>query len=198
MEIIIHRVNKIKKLLTIPKEYGTEIDIRTYKNRLILSHDPFKDGDLLEDYLKKYKHGTLVLNIKESGIENDVIKLVKRNKLIKSFFLLDVEIPYLFKCLKNGEKNIALRTSYYEPLKGIKNLKKNFNWIWIDTVKKLNFTKSDIKQFKNFKKCLVCPERWGKASEIKYYSNYFKKKGIKLDAVMTSSKYVKKWKDISS
>ena len=40
MEIIIHRVNKIKKLKKIPTTYGVEIDIRSFKSKLILSHDP--------------------------------------------------------------------------------------------------------------------------------------------------------------
>ena len=36
MEIIIHRVNKIKKLKKIPTTYGVEIDIRSLKSKLIL------------------------------------------------------------------------------------------------------------------------------------------------------------------
>ena len=47
------------------------------------------------DYIENYKHGTLVLNIKESGIEDEVLKIVK-SKSIKSYFLLDVEMPYLY------------------------------------------------------------------------------------------------------
>ena len=41
MEFIIHRVNTIKELKQIPKEYGCEIDIRTDRSKLILNHDPF-------------------------------------------------------------------------------------------------------------------------------------------------------------
>ena len=69
MEIILHRINKIKDLKTVNPLFGVEIDIRTYGKDLILSHDPFKKGDKLEDYLSEYRHGTLVLNIKESGIK---------------------------------------------------------------------------------------------------------------------------------
>ena len=95
MEIIIHQINKIKHLKKIKKIYGVEIDIRTHRSKLILSHDPFYNGDTLENYLENYFHGTLVLNIKESGIENDVLKLIK-NFNIKSYFLLDVEFPYIY------------------------------------------------------------------------------------------------------
>lgn len=197
MEIIIHRVNTIKKLIKIPKNYGAEIDIRVYKNKLILNHEPYSNGELLVNFVKKYNHGTLVLNIKESGIENDVLKIVRRNKKIKNFFLLDVEVPFLFSSLLSREKSIALRTSYYEPLNSIKNFKKNFEWIWIDTIKNIKFSNEDLKQLKKYKTCLVCPERWGKPNQIIKYNNYFKKKGIKLNSVMTSLKYAKIWRKIS-
>ena len=52
MEIIIHRVNNISKLQKIPNNYGIEIDVRDYKNKLILNHDPFKNGTNLEPFLK--------------------------------------------------------------------------------------------------------------------------------------------------
>src|SRR5210317_2188346 len=95
MELVIHRVNLIKELKKIPKQYGCEIDIRTDGSKLILNHDPFKKGDNFSDYLDDYKNGTLVLNIKESGIEDLVIQEVKKRN-INSYVLLDVEFPYLF------------------------------------------------------------------------------------------------------
>ena len=98
MEIIIHRINTIKKLTHIRKGFGTEIDIKSYKSKLILNHEPFKSGDLLENYLSAYNNGTLILNIKESGIEDEVIRLVKLYN-IKSYFLLDCEMPYIFHTL---------------------------------------------------------------------------------------------------
>ena len=90
MEIIIHRINTVKKLELIPLKYGTEIDVRSYNNKLILAHDPFKKGDNLNVYLKNYNHGTLIVNIKEAGIEYLVVKQLKKFK-IKNYFLLDVE-----------------------------------------------------------------------------------------------------------
>ena len=45
MEYIAHRVNTLIELKKIPKEYGVELDLRDYGERLILQHDPFKDGD---------------------------------------------------------------------------------------------------------------------------------------------------------
>ena len=96
IEIIIHRVNSIKELKQTKLQYGTEIDIRACGSELILNHEPFLSGEKLEDYLDEYQHGTLILNIKEAGIEDDVLGLVRKRPQIKSFFLLDVEFPYLF------------------------------------------------------------------------------------------------------
>jgi|TARA_B110000971_G_C19971822_1_gene482966 hypothetical protein len=194
MEIIIHRVNKIKDLKKIPKVFGTEIDIRSYGSKLILNHEPKMNGDNFENYLENYKNGTLVLNIKESGIEDEVLSLVKKFNNIKKYFLLDVEIPYLFKSLKTYNKNSAIRFSYYEPLSGSIKFKKIFNWIWIDTLKKFNLTNKDIEILKKFNLCLVCPERWGNAHQINYYKNFFKRNNLKIDAVMTSLEYLDKWK----
>ena len=114
-EIVIHRVNKIKDLLEIPNNYGCEIDIRSFGDKLILNHEPYQDGELLSNYLDSYNHGLLVLNIKESGIENDVLDLVK-SKGIKKYFLLDVEFPYIYKYSRLGERAIAIRYSEDEPI----------------------------------------------------------------------------------
>ena len=47
MEFIIHRINKINELKKIPKNYGTEIDIRCKGSKLILNHEPHENGDRL-------------------------------------------------------------------------------------------------------------------------------------------------------
>ena len=59
MEIIIHRVNTIKKLKKIPNIFGAEIDLRVYKSKIILNHEPFKSGDTLDNFLKYYKFQNL-------------------------------------------------------------------------------------------------------------------------------------------
>ena len=78
MEFIIHRINKIKDLKLLPRKFGTEIDIRSKGSKLILNHEPFLNGDKLEDYLSSYKHKTLVLNLKEAGIEKEVLAIIKK------------------------------------------------------------------------------------------------------------------------
>ena len=195
MEIILHRINLLKKLRKLPTFFGTEIDIRSNGSKLILNHEPNTKGDKLEDYLSEYKHGTLILNIKEAGIENEVIKKVKQAK-INSYFLLDVEYPYIFKSIKKKQRNIAIRFSEIESINNAKILQKNFDWIWIDTITKLPIDKKNLKVIKKYNSCVVCPERWGRPREIKSYW----KKMIKLkfvpNAIMCKEKYANIWNNL--
>jgi len=50
----------------------------------------------------------LVLNLKEAGIEKTVLDLIEKNS-IKPYFLLDVEMPYMYSATKKGQRNIAVR-----------------------------------------------------------------------------------------
>ena len=193
MEFIIHRINKIKELNKIPQNYGTEIDIRSKGSKLILNHEPYESGDILENYLENYIHKTLVLNVKEAGIENDILRIVKSYP-IKSYFLLDVEMPYMYSASKKGHRNIAVRFSEYENISLAREFSNKLNWIWIDTATKLPLNKKNLSVIKKFKSCLVCPERWGRIKDIKKYKNILKKLNFYPDAVMTSYKCLKKWK----
>ena len=159
MKFIIHRINTIEKLKKIPPEFGCEIDVRSSGSNLILNHDPFKNGDFFNDYLDEYKHGTLILNIKESGIENLVLQEVKKRN-IKKFFLLDVEIPYLYQAVENGERNIAVRFSEIESIEQLKLFAGKLDWAWIDTITSLPIMDEDIQVLKKYFCCLVCPSRW--------------------------------------
>ena len=145
MDIIAHRINLISELLELPVRYGCEIDIRTQDSKLILNHEPYLSGDSLVDYLDNYKHGLLVLNIKEAGIENDVLQLV-RERNIPSFFLLDVEFPYLYRASRLGERAIAVRFSEDEPIELVYNYNKLVDWVWVDTNTRLPLTPDIIKQ----------------------------------------------------
>ncbi len=194
MEIIIHRINSIKKLKKIPKNFGVEIDLRAYQSKIILNHEPLKSGDTLDNFLKNYNHGTLILNIKELGIEDKVLKKVKKAK-IKSYFLLDVEFPYIFKSIKSKQKNIAIRFSEKESIETANLLHKNFKWIWIDTVTRLPLNIKNLNIIKKFKSCVVCPERWGRPYEIDKYKRKMRYFNYKPDAIMTSLKYAQKWLD---
>ena len=193
VEIIIHRVNTINELRDIPKEYGTEIDIRAFGSNLIMNHEPFQTGERFEDYLAEYTHGTLILNIKEAGIEDDVLRQVRLHHQIKSYFLLDVEFPYLYRVSRNGERSIAMRFSEDESIETVEKYVDMVNWIWIDTNTKLPLDENNIPVLNKFKKCLVCPERWGRPSDIEKYKKILYNLNFNLDAVMTGKKYAKIW-----
>jgi len=193
MKFIIHRVNTIKELKNIPKEYGCEIDIRTDGSNLILNHDPFRKGDNLIDYLDEYRNGILVLNIKESGIEDLVLEEVRKRN-IKLYFLLDVEFPYLYSASENGEKNIAVRFSEKEPIENLYLFKNKVNWAWIDTITKNPIERSNINILRDFKSCIVCPSRWGRESDIIDYKIQLSKFNYQMEAVMTNINLIKKWK----
>ena len=155
MLFIAHRINTINELKYIPLEYGVEIDIRDKDNDLILQHDPFKDGELFEDYLKHFKHSFIILNIKSEGIEFKVLEYLKKYN-IKNYFFLDCSIPMINKLINFGENNIAIRYSEYEPVEFINNFKDKCKWLWVDCFTEYPLLTDSI--LKDFKCCIVSPK----------------------------------------
>ena len=198
MEIIIHRINKIAELKAIDPEFGIEIDIRTYDSDLILNHNPFQIGDRLVDYLDEYKHGLLVLNIKENGIEDIVLDILKGYPAIKNYFLLDVEFPYIHAASKNRIKNLSIRYSEFESIETVKNCVGFLDWVWVDTFTQFPLDQYSINILKYFKTCLVCPERWKRPGDISLYQRKLKKLDYQFDAVMTSQEFIPKWLDFKT
>ena len=188
--IICHRKNTIKQLIDTPTEYGVEIDVRSYNNKIILNHDPMKNGEFLDKWIRKYNHKFLIINIKEEGLEKYIIKILK-NKKIKDFFFLDQSFPFLIKTLNSNETRCAIRFSEYEDIKTINNLKKKINWVWVDHFSKfpLNKSISNSLKKKNIKICIVSPEIVKKTSiqKLKKLKNSIQKKNIHIDAVCTKN-----------
>ena len=75
MILISHRINTIEELKQTKKFYGVEVDLRDEKRGVYIHHDPFKKGDLFSKFLKQYKHGTLIINIKSERIEYKIIEI---------------------------------------------------------------------------------------------------------------------------
>ena len=197
MKIIIHRVNKIAGLTHVPKKYGVEIDVRAFGKKLVLAHEPFENGDSLENYLKKFDKSFIIFNIKESGIEKKVIELAKKYK-VEGYFLLDVEPYWIHHATLSGFKNIAMRYSENEPMATPLKYKHKAEWLWIDIPTKLPLSPSIIMQMKGFKTCLVCPERWGRPMEVVEYIKKIKNLKFTLDAVMTSMNHAPEWEELVS
>jgi hypothetical protein len=194
MEFIIHRVNTIKELLEIPQKFGVEIDIRANGKDLVLNHEPFQGGELLNDYLDHYRHGTLILNIKESGIEKNVLEIMKQKK-IKNYFLLDCEYPYILTREKSNFLDIAVRFSCEESIDTVQYQIGNLKWVWIDTFHENPIRIDHLKILKNFSTCMVCPSRWGLQDKIPSYINLFDQYNWKPNAVMTSLDFYKLWEN---
>ena len=77
MIIIKHRVNNSKNLNKLNINYGVEIDLRSYNKDIYLHHDPFKKGEKFKNWIKKYNHKLIVLNVKEEGLEGRILKILK-------------------------------------------------------------------------------------------------------------------------
>jgi len=194
MHFIAHRVNTIQELLNTPTEYGVEIDLRDFGEKLILQHDPFKDGECFEEYLKNYNHGTMILNIKSEGIEARVLKLIKKYS-IKNYFLLDCSFPMINLLSSKGEKNIALRFSEFEGLDSIRLMSQKVDWIWVDCFSKLPITFENYKILKklNYKLCIVSPELHNQDLKLESYKQYLRDQSIICDAICTKLDNVIKW-----
>lgn len=180
---IIHKVNSIESLKKIPKNYGVELDIRNSTSGLILSHELSNEGTLFEEYLEDYNNELLVANIKESGTEDEAIRLIK-NKNIDNFFLLDVEFPYIYQNFELNKKYLSTRFSKYESIDSVKNLIKKVEWLWVDTYSDFDIDNNCAEVMSNFKICLVSPSRWGLQDMVDSYLDKFKNFTIKIDAIM--------------
>ncbi len=158
MLYIRHRINTVKDLKTVPADMGIELDVRYEGDKLILHHDPFVTGELFEDLLKEYNHKMIILNVKTEGIEEEVLRLIKKYN-VKDYFFLDVSFPALIKLVKAGENNIAVRFSEYEPIEQCLSVKGMVHWVWVDCFNKLPLDDKSYKDLKShFKICLVSPE----------------------------------------
>lgn len=205
MKIILHQINRIEQLIKTPKEYGVEIDIRGYGNKILLSHDPIENPekyDELEEYLKNFNHAFIIFNIKEAGYEARIIALAGKYN-IENYFLLDVEFPYIFKATRTEIfRKIAIRFSEAEPIEAaeaqIVNGNPLIDWVWIDTNTILPLTKNTVSRLKPFRTCLVCPERWGRPNDIVPYIQQMKNIGFSPDAVMTTAACADIWEAASN
>ena len=147
MEIISHRINTIESLKDTPFGFGVEIDIRTYGNKLILAHDPFYEGTDFLKWIKYYNHGTLILNVKEEGLENFIIKIMKERN-IKDFFFLDQSLPFMIKTTKFGERRSAVRLSEYESIETVLKFSGSLDWVWVDCFNNFSISKAQYKMLK--------------------------------------------------
>lgn len=163
---ICHRINNTEDLKNINPMFGTEVDIRDdhISQKLILAHNPFDCGELFEDYLEKYHHNTLILNIKSERIESRCLELLDRYK-ITNYFFLDSSFPMIHLINKEFKiSNFASRYSEYEPIESTISINNFIEWIWIDC---FNYMPTFFETDKKI--CIVSPELHNQKKKIQMY-----------------------------
>jgi hypothetical protein len=195
MHRILHRINTREELIKCPHDLGVEVDIRSDGEILILHHDPFSDGENFEDWLAVFNHGTLILNVKEDGLEGLLIQLMKKNN-IEHFFFLDQSFPYLVKTFLAGESRSAIRVSEFENIDTAMTLAGKVDWVWVDCFTRFPLTAESAYRLQRegaFKLCFVSPELQGRMDRegVLTFRDNIEALGIKGDAVCT--KYPDLW-----
>ena len=188
MKLIAHRRNTVSELAATPAKYGVEVDIRSYGDKLVIHHDPFSEGKSFDAWLSVYRHGTLILNVKEEGLESRLIPLMQKYG-IADYFFLDQSFPFLVKWAKAGEHRCAVRVSEFESIDTALTLADKVNWVWVDCFTHFPLSHGDARLLKNagFKLCLVSPELQGRdaETEIPQLVQLLGERSIQADAVCT-------------
>ena len=194
MDFIIHKVNSLEKLSTLSKDHGAEVDVLYDNKKLLLKHSPYDRPEkvtTLEDFLKVYDNQKLIINVKTSGIEKNIIELT--NKYTDNFLLLDVEFPFIVKNYKKYGQYLMLRISKFENINNLDEFNKYIEWVWLDTYEKFEFSDGYKDKLNAFKICLVSIERWLEDYETVNFINEIKDLNLNINAVLTDTKTVKKW-----
>jgi hypothetical protein len=166
MKLIAHRRNKISELQATPTEYGIELDLRSQGQDIIIHHDPYVQGARFDDWLEHYRHGTLILNVKEEGLEERLINMMKTRQ-IEDYFFLDQSFPFLIKWSGKGEHRCAVRVSEFESIDTALTLAGRIDWVWVDCFTRfpIDGAQASRLQQAGFKLCLVSPELQGREAE---------------------------------
>lgn len=166
MEIIAHRRNTVDELVATPTNHGVEIDLRTHAGRIILNHEPFEDGEVFEEWLDSFRHGTLILNVKEDGLEESVLRSL-RERGIDRFFFLDQPFPTIVKCGRVGEHRCAVRVSEFESVATALAMTGYADWVWVDCFTRFPLVAREATDLvaAGFSLCVVSPELQGRTDE---------------------------------
>lgn len=198
MEYIVHRVNTIEELCQVPCTYGVELDLRDRTDgRVYIQHHPFKDGEDFEEYLKRYHHKTMILNIKSERIEHKVLELLEKYG-IRQFFFLDSSFPMVKLLSDLGEYRTSVRFSEYEGMDTAKAMAGKARWVWVDTFTRIPLDKEGLSYLKGlgYHTCLVSPELQGQPEKTEAYARQVQKECLEFDAVCTKLKYIELWESI--
>jgi len=154
------------------------------------------EGELFRDWIEHYQHKTLILNVKEEGLEQRLIEIMRLKK-IEDYFFLDQSFPFLVKWSNAGESRCAVRVSEFESVDSALSLSKKVDWVWLDCFTRFPIGHVEFKKIKKsgFKICIVSPELQGRdaRTEIRDMKNLLLRQNITPDAVCTKKPEL--WKD---
>ena len=188
MKFIYHRRNTISELLATDSKYGIEVDVRSEGNRLIIHHEPYIAGESFDDWIDAYQHGTLILNVKEEGLEARLTALMQ-SKGVSDYFFLDQSFTFLVKCSSAGEHRCAVRVSEFESIETALSLAGKVDWVWVDCFTHFPLREQDARRLQDagLKLCLVSPELQGRDAtvEIGQLASLLKELNVMADAVCT-------------
>lgn len=188
MKLIAHRRNTMEQLRATEPKYGVEVDVRSEGPRLIIHHDPFVPGESFDDWIREYRHGTLILNVKEEGLEARLIALMAERG-IDDWFFLDQSFPFLVKWSRAGERRCAVRVSEFESIETALTLAGKVDWIWVDCFTRFPLDGHQARRLQaaGFRLCLVSPELQGRdaQTEIPGLRALLREQGIEADATCT-------------
>lgn len=147
-----------------------EVDIRDYKNNLVISHDIANETSpeltsLFDIYCQLANQPIIAFNVKSNGLQKK-LKYLLESFQIKNYFIFDCSVPDALNYIKLGMPTYT-RQSEYETLPAFYDLSSGvwideFNSNWIDA-KTLEF------HYKNRKKiCIVSPEIHGRDSLLSW------------------------------
>jgi hypothetical protein len=187
--LIAHRRNTIAQLAETPTDLGVEVDIRSQGSALVIHHDPFvADALSFDEWLSGYRHDTLILNVKEEGLEDRLLALMAERG-IENFFFLDQSFPFLMRTARRGEKRCAVRVSEYESVDTALTLAGQVEWVWVDCFTRFPLDRDSAARLKQagMKLCLVSPELQGRmdTAEITAMRELLAREDIVPDAVCT-------------
>lgn len=140
--------------------FGTETDIRDYKDELVIAHDIANErnisvNEMFEIYNKYDNTLPLALNIKADGLQIKLKELLGKYNIL-NYFVFDMSVPDGLQYLKQNLKAFT-RESEYETIPSFYN---ESCGIWLDEFKGHWITKETIeKHIKNGKQiCIVSPD----------------------------------------
>ena len=188
MKLISHRRNTIAQLRETPRHLGVEVDIRSIGDRLVIHHDAFVEGESFDDWLACYEHGTLILNVKEEGLEQALVARMARAG-IADWFFLDQSFPFLIRSARAGERRCAVRVSEFEAIETALTLAGRIDWCWVDCFTRFPLTGDEARRLQaaGLKLCLVSPELQGRdaTTEVAALRRLLADEGIAAEAVCT-------------